>query len=317
MKHAAHSTRRTSHAHARTSAITTLGEQGRRSMARRRSQAAEALNAVDAALADKLNEVAPESRRSMRIAAKRNAHKAHLLAGTAMAALVGTAAGSIALAGPRSVNASSTDGGSTTSLVRNVSDSSTSSSDASAASRSQSRVSLNEGVSSSANNGSEGTWALGDSKIDTSQLSRAKADNAVVAKLLDANKDVLPSGFNPDHATGDSGNAYSFSQCTWWVYLRRHQLGLPVGSHFGDGHQWASSAQALGYWVDNTPRNVGDIMVFRTGQEGSSSAYGHVAIVEKINADGSVVTSECGSSYNGKTFSRTFTNVHDFQYIHY
>jgi surface antigen len=148
-------------------------------------------------------------------------------------------------------------------------------------------------------------------------MSRAKANNDVVSKLLDVNKDVLPAGFNPNHATGDSGNAYSFSQCTWWVYVRRHQLGLPVGSHFGDGHQWASSAQALGYWVDNTPRNVGDIMVFRTGQEGSSSTYGHVAIVEKINADGSVVTSECGSSYNGKTFTRTFTNVHDFQYIHY
>lgn len=312
MKNAAHQTRRSSHAHARTSAVSSLRANTTRAVSRRATQSVEALNALDMALAEKLNEVAPPSRKAMRLAAKHHAQKAHLLAGTAMAALLGTAATSIAMASPKSQKASVASS-TTSSLVSNAQSSGTSS----AASRSQARVSLNEQVSSSANSGSEGTWAMGDTTVTSSEVSRAKADNDVVSKLLDVNKDVLPSGFNPNHATGDSGNAYSFSQCTWWVYVRRHQLGLPVGSHFGDGHQWASSAQALGYWVDNTPRNVGDIMVFRTGQEGSSSAYGHVAIVEKINADGSVVTSECGSSYNGKTFTRTFTNVHDFQYIHY
>lgn len=42
-------------------------------------------------------------------------------------------------------------------------------------------------------------------------------------------------GFDPNHVTGDVGNAYAFSQCTWWAYVRRHQLGLPVGSHMGNG----------------------------------------------------------------------------------
>lgn len=70
--------------------------------------------------------------------------------------------------------------------------------------------------------------------------------------------------------------------------------------------------RALGYWVDNTPRHVGDIIVFAAGQEGSDSYYGHVAIVEKINDDGSIVTSESGASLNGGTYSRTLTNVGDF-----
>ena len=60
-----------------------------------------------------------------------------------------------------------------------------------------------------------------------------------------------------------------------------------------------------------------DIIVFAAGQEGSDSYYGHVAIVEKINDDGSIVTSESGASLNGGTYSRTLTNVGDFQYIHY
>lgn len=45
--------------------------------------------------------------------------------------------------------------------------------------------------------------------------------------------------------------------------------------------------------------------------------YGHVAIVESINADGTVTVSECGASLNGKPASRTLSNVNDFQYIHY
>ncbi|MDU6641352.1 MAG: CHAP domain-containing protein, partial [Alloscardovia omnicolens] len=112
-----------------------------------------------------------------------------------------------------------------------------------------------------------------------------------------------------------SGNAYPFSQCTWWAYTRRHQLGLPVGSYFGNGGQWANSARALGYSVDNTPQ-VGDVMVFLPGQEGADPVYGHVAIVEKINADGSVVTSESGAVMNGKTYTRTISNPSRFQFIH-
>lgn len=120
-----------------------------------------------------------------------------------------------------------------------------------------------------------------------------------------------------DHPTGDVGNAYAYGQCTCWAYTRRHQLGLPVGSHFGNGGDWANSARALGYSVDNNPQ-VGDIMVFRRGQAFSSSRYGHVAIVEAI-IDGKVVVSE--SNPHGRTpgrpTSRTFANIHDYEYIHY
>ncbi|WP_314688362.1 CHAP domain-containing protein [uncultured Bifidobacterium sp.] len=186
-----------------------------------------------------------------------------------------------------------------------------------AASRSEDRRSLSTSSSGAAAKG----WNLGESNtsIDVDRLSAPASSNAVVSRLLAQDVDILPEGFDSDHASGDVGNAYSYSQCTWWVYVRRHQLGLPVGSHLGNGRQWATSAAALGYWVDSTPRHKGDIMVFAAGQDGASAVYGHVAIVEKINADGSIVTSESGESYHGKTFSRTFTaaQASAFRYIHY
>ncbi len=183
----------------------------------------------------------------------------------------------------------------------------------------QNTSSLQFGTASTMSSQSD-SWNLGsDSGFNIAEMSRSAADNPQVALLMDKDSDVLPKDFKPNHATGDSGNAYEFSQCTWWVYVRRHQLGLPVGSHMGNGNMWADSARELGYWVDHTARHVGDIMVFRAGQAGSDPVYGHVAIVEKINPDGSIETSESGASLHGRTYSRKFDakQISQYQFIHY
>lgn len=167
--------------------------------------------------------------------------------------------------------------------------------------------------------GNEGEWKLDDSTGTLGKLTAIPADNPVVKALVNGRDEGrTPEGFDPNHATGDTGNAYEYSQCTWWAYVRRHQLGLPAGSHMGNGADWASTARRLGYWVDNTPR-VGDVICFQRGQYESDSTYGHVAIVENVGEDGSVTTSECGSVCNGKPYSRTFTaaQAKTLQYIHY
>lgn len=262
---------------------------------------------LEPAVAEKLNEVAPMSRRAMREAARVAGRRSAFMASASLAALVGTAATAMAVGQQNASEMTFADNATTTTQMKRVSDD--------AASRSESR----SGLDALASTSNSGDWQLGEtsSSMDTNLLSKSIADNPNVAVLMDQDAGLLPSGFNPNHDTGDIGNAYEFSQCTWWVYVRRHQLGLPVGSHFGNGCQWAASARSYGYWVDNTPRHVGDIIVFAAGQEGSDSYYGHVAIVEQINPDGSIVTSESGSSLNGATYSRTLTNVSDFQYIHY
>ena len=267
---------------------------------------------LDAAVLDKLNEIAPMSRRSMREAA-RAAERHNMLMGSAsLAALVGTAAAAMAFANPDERMTLASDASTTTTQMQRVS---------AAASRSSVRSSLDTDTTATATQqtSNEGAWSLGDANadLDVSQMSRSSASNPNVAKLMDEDNGKLPSGFNPNHATGDSGNAYEEGQCTWWAYVRRQQLGLPVGSHFGNGNMWASSARALGYWVDNTPRHVGDIVVFASGQEGASSTYGHVAIVEKINDDGSITISECNISGKSGTSTRTLSKVSSLQYIHY
>ncbi|PLS29702.1 CHAP domain-containing protein [Bifidobacterium parmae] len=287
---------------------------------------------LDEAVASKLNELAPMSRRAIREAARAAERRNFIVGSASLAALAGTAATAVAFASPSDdgVSFTTADAATTTTQIQAVKG---------AASRSDVRTPLTGTTDDTASStvagdstqqqsdadvqtqqtSNEGSWSLGDADtaIDSKQMSKSLANNENVAKLMDQDGSLLPAGFNPNHATGDIGNAYEFSQCTWWVYVRRHELGLPVGSHMGNGNMWANSARALGYWVDNTPRHVGDIMVFRAGQEGTDSTYGHVAIVEKINADGSIVTSECGSVMNGKTYSKTYTNVSDFEYIHY
>ncbi|PWG59950.1 CHAP domain-containing protein [Bifidobacterium catulorum] len=118
------------------------------------------------------------------------------------------------------------------------------------------------------------------------------------------------------HQTGNVGNAYPWSQCTWWAYIRRGQLSLPVGSYLGNGQDWGNSARALGYYVNNTP-HVGAVMVFRAGQNGHSPIYGHVAVVERINSDGSVLVSEGGSIWQGNVHYDTLYDASAHQFVHY
>ena len=271
------------------------------------------IEGLDDALTAKLNEVAPRTRRSIRLAAKASARRSHIMTGSALTVLVGAAASSMAVSQARGDWSLPLADSVAINLVTPSSSAGSSGANGGArVSRSDYRQPL-----ATASQRNEGSWELGESEPDAGQMSKSPANNPVVAVLMDANRSVLPAGFNPNHVTGDAGNAYEFSQCTWWAYVRRHQLGLPVGSHMGNAKDWSGSARSLGYWVDNTPRNVGDIVVFQAGQEGSDSTYGHVAIVEKINPDGSIVTSECGAIMNGKTYSRTLSNVHAFSYIHY
>ncbi|EIK84887.1 CHAP domain-containing protein [Gardnerella greenwoodii] len=124
------------------------------------------------------------------------------------------------------------------------------------------------------------------------------------------------------HNTGNSvgGSAYPARQCTLWAYLRRSQLGLPVGSYMGNGAEWANTGRRLGYLVNRTP-HVGAVMVFARGQRvGNWTAdwqYGHVAVVERVNADGSVLISEGGTGFSTFPAYETIYNPGDYEYVHY
>lgn len=89
--------------------------------------------------------------------------------------------------------------------------------------------------------------------------------------------------------SGGVGNHFFWGQCTYWAAYRYHQLtGLWV-PWLGNAGAWAYNAPAFGWHVGYTPR-VGSIIVLAPGVQGAGW-YGHVAIVESINADGSLTSS--------------------------
>lgn len=83
------------------------------------------------------------------------------------------------------------------------------------------------------------------------------------------------------------GNRYDYGYCTWYAYNRRAELGRPVGSFWGNASTWASYARGSGYGVNNAPE-VGAVMQ----DSYSAGGYGHVAVVERKNPDGSITVSE-------------------------
>jgi surface antigen len=106
----------------------------------------------------------------------------------------------------------------------------------------------------------------------------------------------LINGYSPITMTA-AGNAYAFGNCTSWAYERRVQLGHPVGSYWGNGATWDSSARAAGYIVDKNP-TAGSVYQMPAFVDAYTGGYGHVGIVESVNPDGGVNVSEMNYAGN-------------------
>lgn len=83
--------------------------------------------------------------------------------------------------------------------------------------------------------------------------------------------------------------------CTSFVAYRMNRNAGPMsfynymdGGHFGNAGNWGPNAQKLGYPVNKTPA-VGAIAWWAAG---TISTLGHVAYVEAVNSDGTVVVEE-------------------------
>ncbi|UXV35027.1 amidase domain-containing protein [Staphylococcus sp. IVB6181] len=96
--------------------------------------------------------------------------------------------------------------------------------------------------------------------------------------------------FKPFEET--TGNTpYPHGQCTWYVYNRMAQFNQSISGDLGDARNWNNRAERKGYHVSDAPK-AHSAVVFEAGQQGADGIYGHVAFVEKVNPDGSIVISE-------------------------
>lgn len=116
------------------------------------------------------------------------------------------------------------------------------------------------------------------------------------------------------YAGASAGNRYAWGNCTWYAYERRKQLGLPVGSFWGNANTWDDYARAAGYTVNNNPTS-GAVLVDNSGY------FGHVAIVESVKGNGDIVVSEMNNyAYGGYGIvdSRTISagQARVYLYIH-
>ncbi len=98
-------------------------------------------------------------------------------------------------------------------------------------------------------------------------------------------------------AGGGSLNRFAFGQCTYWANMRYHQLTGYWVPWLGNAYEWAYGAKASGWIVSSKPI-VPSIIVLQPGVQGAGY-FGHVALVERINSDGSVYTSNYNWYSNG------------------
>ncbi len=118
---------------------------------------------------------------------------------------------------------------------------------------------------------------------------------------------------------GSESNGYDYGQCTYWAAKRRIDIGAPLPINLGNAISWDDNARAIGYLVDHEP-SVGAVLQ-DDGRWAGGYFYSiyHVAFVEEVHADGSIVISQMNYPYSGagvtyQNFSAT--EAANFNYIH-
>ena len=168
---------------------------------------------LDPAIAEKINEIAPQTRRSIREAARAAERRSHILASASLAALVGTAAGALAFSNNEdATNSFVADPATTTTQIKRISD-------VTAASRSEARTDLSSS-SVTAQSTNEGGWGLSnsDSTLDAKLMNRNNANNPAMLCRL-ASTRTMPLAPTPTTIRGVSARGTRTSVVPNWACL--------------------------------------------------------------------------------------------------
>lgn len=117
------------------------------------------------------------------------------------------------------------------------------------------------------------------------------AQATATAVYYQQNDGYDPNASGGQQVTSGSGSlTWPVGQCTYWANSRYYELTKHWVAWSGNANQWVAGAQAAGWNVSTTP-HVPSIIVLMSGVQGASSAYGHVAVVEKQIDSTTVYTS--------------------------
>lgn len=98
-------------------------------------------------------------------------------------------------------------------------------------------------------------------------------------------------------------STYPWGQCTWFVFGRAKEFGINFDPYMGNGGDWKRKS---GYQTTQSPTEHSAVC-FSPGQAGADSTYGHIAFVEQVKSDGSILISESNAKGLGKITYRTFS----------
>jgi peptidoglycan endopeptidase LytE len=105
---------------------------------------------------------------------------------------------------------------------------------------------------------------------------------------------IIPSSNGPSATNislydgpGYKGDAYAFGNCTYWVFMRRAEIGELIPTTWGNAATCATRAASGGYAVDHTPSQYA---IMQTPNV--DNGLGHVAFVESVDPDGTWHISE-------------------------
>lgn len=148
------------------------------------------------------------------------------------------------------------------------------------------------------------------SKYRSNEARIVAFNDAEISGFVEGERIVIPDGqVTPVGRGGFSGNGvafgfvatygpangYDYGWCTWHAANRRQQSGNPVPTNLGNAVTWSSRARAAGMTVSDTPV-AGAVIWHDQSQSGYvAGGLGHVAYVESVNADGSIIVSDMNS----------------------
>ncbi|WP_436870419.1 CHAP domain-containing protein [Staphylococcus shinii] len=149
---------------------------------------------------------------------------------------------------------------------------------------------------------------------DPDKLGTSSGGTTSGGKTIEGVDGKLPK---PDKSKFNLQPTYPVGQCTWYVHQRRHQIGKDVPTTLGNGGDWGNNAKAQGFKVNDTAK-VGACASIPPGNFGAPAPYGHVAFVEKVKSDGSIVVSESNVKGLGVISYREFSkaDTQKMQFIH-
>jgi surface antigen len=151
------------------------------------------------------------------------------------------------------------------------------------------------------------TVKAGDTPQKLASTYSASADqiisfnDAELSGLTTGEQIVIPNGQEPVVVTLPTynlynagaatygGDGYDYGYCTYWVAMRRIQVGKPLPNDLGNASSWGYLAHTFGLSTGNTPQQYAAVVLSMEGE-------GHVGFVESVNSDGSINISEMNAT---------------------